>query len=259
MIWLTQIVMDCADPDVLTRFWGRLLGYDSELVRHNPEETAKFRAEHPQFDGRGRIDDAKLRLLPIYLQRVPEPKTTRNRVRFEITAPPDGIDEGEGRDPEGNEYEVVVDDGRDRPRLSSIAIDAVDPPRLAQFWAAATGCPLDPTGTSLDLVPHGLAWTGEGFHHPAAPDRTLLHITGAGAEPGPAPYDLAPRLAFRPSNEPKRTKNRMHLDLYSNEPEADRDRIAALGATVLQWDTDQVLADPEGNEFCLGGRSKTRT
>ncbi len=59
--------------------------------------------------------------------------------------------------------------------------------------------------------------------------------------------------------EPKITKNRMHLDLLVDDLAAEAARIEALGATRVtpvplemygeHW---LVLADPEGNEFCLG-------
>jgi len=59
--------------------------------------------------------------------------------------------------------------------------------------------------------------------------------------------------------EPKITKNRMHLDLLVDDFAAEVSRIEALGATrvtpvPLQMYGERwlVLADPEGNEFCLG-------
>lgn len=65
-----------------------------------------------------------------------------------------------------------------------------------------------------------------------------------------------PRLAFQQVPEPKTVKNRVHLDLGAADPEAFIARVLALGATRLadhdlpgiHW---TVLADPEGNEFCV--------
>jgi hypothetical protein len=52
--------------------------------------------------------------------------------------------------------------------------------------------------------------------------------------------------------EPKRVKNRLHLDLLSADPETELSRFVALGANFLARHEDHcVLADPEGNEFCL--------
>ena len=73
--------------------------------------------------------------------------------------------------------------------------------------------------------------------------------------PGPAPFDLTPGLRFEPTDEPKVGKNRIHVDLNSTDVATDRSRLERLGATVLRWDSDHVLADPEGNEFCLSGWS----
>ena len=64
-------------------------------------------------------------------------------------------------------------------------------------------------------------------------------------------FDLTPGLAFVPSREAKVRKNRIHLDLNSSDHNNDRERLTDLGASVLRWDTDHVMADPEGNEFCL--------
>lgn len=132
MIWLVQLVFDCHDPDVITAFWGRFLEYDSELARQSPDEVAAFRAEHPQFDGRGRLDDRELRRMPVYLQRVPETKVGRNRVRLEVTVPPNDIAAGESADPEDNEYTVVVDETASTsgsPRSSSMrSIPNASPP-----------------------------------------------------------------------------------------------------------------------------------
>ena len=66
-------------------------------------------------------------------------------------------------------------------------------------------------------------------------------------------------LKFFPTDEPKRGKNRMHLDLNSTSLEDQRatvDRLLGLGATHADIgqgpDADHfVLADPEGNEFCV--------
>jgi hypothetical protein len=76
----------------------------------------------------------------------------------------------------------------------------------------------------------------------------------------PAP-DRLPGLLFVPVADPKVTKNRLHLDFRPDDRDAEVDRLVALGATrvdVGQGDDPPwtVLADPEGNEFCvLGSRT----
>jgi catechol 2,3-dioxygenase-like lactoylglutathione lyase family enzyme len=65
-----------------------------------------------------------------------------------------------------------------------------------------------------------------------------------------------PRLAFQQVREPKTVKNRVHLDLGVEDPEALVARAISLGASRLadhempgiRW---TVMADPEGNEFCV--------
>jgi hypothetical protein len=72
--------------------------------------------------------------------------------------------------------------------------------------------------------------------------------------------DRVPGLLFVPVPEPKTFKNRLHLDFRPDERDAEVERLVALGATradVGQGDESWVvLADPEGNEFCvLGART----
>ncbi|MHB8330068.1 MAG: VOC family protein [Acidimicrobiales bacterium] len=57
--------------------------------------------------------------------------------------------------------------------------------------------------------------------------------------------------------EPKSSKNRMHVDLASGDPAEEIDRLVALGATKVEFREGNgsswtVMADPEGNEFCIG-------
>jgi len=117
----------------------------------------------------------------------------------------------------------------------SVVIDAVDPPALARWWSDALGWPIS------------FEEDGEVVVEPLGTDLE----------------DRVPALVFVPVPEVKAAKNRVHLDLAS-EDEADRDaiveRLVANGATPADVgqtgdETWVVLADPEGNEFCvlLGG------
>jgi hypothetical protein len=68
-----------------------------------------------------------------------------------------------------------------------------------------------------------------------------------------------PRVLFQQAPEGKTVKNRVHLDLRpgGEDPAAVVDRLIGMGATEL-WRGSQgphswvTLADPEGNEFCVG-------
>jgi Glyoxalase-like domain len=66
------------------------------------------------------------------------------------------------------------------------------------------------------------------------------------------------RLLFQQVPEPKTVKNRLHLDLHAGPARRDGEvaRLRELGATVLQEVKEPgtehvVMADPEGNEFCV--------
>jgi hypothetical protein len=72
--------------------------------------------------------------------------------------------------------------------------------------------------------------------------------------------DRLPGLLFVPVHEPKTLKNRLHLDFRPDNRDAEVERLLALGATRADVGQGErswiVLADPEGNEFCvLGPRS----
>jgi hypothetical protein len=70
--------------------------------------------------------------------------------------------------------------------------------------------------------------------------------------PGPA---SCPGLAFLRARGDKTVKNRLHLDLNPSDQQAEVRRLRALGATRIdigQGDAEwAVMADPEGNEFCV--------
>lgn len=122
-------------------------------------------------------------------------------------------------------------------RLSVVAIDARDPGRVADFWAAALGWD---------------AWP--------APDDGGVSLAPAGSS-GPAGI-AGPSIDVLPVPEAKTVKNRLHFDLRAEgSTQAEEvERLLALGATRVdvgqQPDVSWiVLADPEGNEFCVLQRS----
>jgi catechol 2,3-dioxygenase-like lactoylglutathione lyase family enzyme len=63
-------------------------------------------------------------------------------------------------------------------------------------------------------------------------------------------------LSLQLTEEPKRGRNRLHLDLYTADREGEAARLEGLGATRVPWEYPPdpdfvVLADPDGNEFCV--------
>ena len=109
-----------------------------------------------------------------------------------------------------------------------VAVDARDPETLASFWAAA----LD-----AEIVRRWRDAHGTPFVEVALLGETVL--------------------LFQAVATPTEGKNRMHLDLATQGGRNQRDelgRLVALGATVLDVAPDHpwvVMADPEGNEFCV--------
>ena len=124
-------------------------------------------------------------------------------------------------------------DGRNNVMYASIlniTIDCTDAQAQARFWSAVTGWPAEEQ------------------------DSTPGHVEYAVTAPSPG----MPRLYFTTVPESKRGKNRIHLDLVPpSDQQAELARLTGLGARVLaeqppgaSW---VILADPEGNEFCLEG------
>jgi hypothetical protein len=72
--------------------------------------------------------------------------------------------------------------------------------------------------------------------------------------------DRVPGLLFVPVSNRKSMKNRLHLDFRPDDRDVEVDRLLSLGARRVDVGQGEqswvVLADPEGNEFCvLGSRS----
>lgn len=122
-------------------------------------------------------------------------------------------------------------------RIHDVVFDCRHPASLARFWAAALDdymiAPYDET--ELGRL------RGIGIDDPEDDPTVLVE--------GP---DGRPRLFFQLVSELRTMKNRVHLDLRCRAVEAELDRLSALGALVLaEYESHVVLADPEGNEFCL--------
>jgi hypothetical protein len=140
-----------------------------------------------------------------------------------------------------------------------ITFDAADPHAQARLWAAALG---------LEVDDHD-AFVGEMLDAGHASPVDVVVVDGRRAWADAAacsdPHGRFPGLLFLLVPEPKTVKNRMHLDLHVDGEAPDRDgrradevaRLERLGARRLydgrlgpqRWVT---MADPEGNEFCVG-------
>jgi hypothetical protein len=122
-------------------------------------------------------------------------------------------------------------------RIASVTFDCADALEVGRFWSAALGRPLDPDASS---------------------DFATIGFAGRRDEVGWAPVEREkdPTWMFVKVPEPKTAKNRMHLDVMATDPQAEVDRLIELGATRVS-DMEEygytwtVMADPEGNEFCV--------
>ncbi len=117
-------------------------------------------------------------------------------------------------------------------RLQCITVDAKDPLALAQFWAEALGWKIGEDINEIEV------WIERELGDP--------HNTGF------------PDILFLKNSTPKNGKNRLHLDLRPDDQAAEVARLEKLGAKQIDIGqsaepacTWVVMADPEGNEFCV--------
>jgi predicted enzyme related to lactoylglutathione lyase len=234
---LVNVVVDAVDPPALARFWRDLLGWRVSL-----EEAGEVDLQAPPDDGWE---------LDLVFVPAAEPKTMQNRLHLDLSSVSAdqqmatldrALDLGAKRvdvgqrnvpwfvlaDPGGNEF-CVLDP---RPEyattgaVAAIVAAAEDPAAMAAFWSAASGWPVER----------------------GAEDYAALRDPGG----------RGPWLEFIHSAHPHEVKNRVHLDVappVDGALAAEVARLSALGARTLDigqgevpW---QVMADPEGNEFCI--------
>ena len=109
--------------------------------------------------------------------------------------------------------------------VDNVTFDCADPRRLAEFWSEATGYQIAQQGDDMAML------------SPKKGSRT--------------------NLIFYKVPEPRTVKNRVHLDFRVSDIEAEAARLIDLGATRGESHRGHgfvwaVMADPEGNEFCIG-------
>lgn len=109
--------------------------------------------------------------------------------------------------------------------VAHVTFDCADPRRLAEFWSKATGYQIEQQSEELVTL-----FPGEGDQ---------------------------PKLLFIQVPEPRTVKNRVHLDVGVSDVDAEAARLIELGATRGETHRGHgfvwaVMADPEGNEFCIG-------
>lgn len=213
-----DLCLDACDPERMAAFWAPVLG-----LRPGPA------GEHVHLLGEGDHQT-------VWLNHVDRPRTVKNRLHLDVyclsveelvergatvLAPAEetGLGWTMMADPEGGEFCAFLRDPDALPayRLHGIGVDCVDAEAQAAWWGRLFGV--------------------EPVHDESEDWHTLEHATP----------DPVLTIDFAPVPEPRVGPNRVHWDVTG-----DVDAILAAGATRL-WDMPRwtVLADPEGNEFCV--------
>ncbi|MEU3709345.1 VOC family protein [Streptomyces catenulae] len=237
-----NVNLKARDNEALGRFWADALGWGLEsegpgVSNVYPEE---FTWPSPEA-------------LCIDVVKVPDPETVRYRVHIELAttsadhraeliahlkelgATPAGTDRDGApwtalADPEGNVFRVLEPHDRYRGTgpVAALVVDCADPRAMARFWDEA------------------LDWT----LHEVTDDRARLRSA----------HGVGPYLEFARTPEDGSAPSRAHLDVLpyrGDHEETEATRLRTLGATIAdigQGDTPwKVLADIEGNQFCILG------
>ncbi|GAB3698592.1 VOC family protein [Mariniluteicoccus flavus] len=219
-----DLCLDTDNQQVSVAFWAAVLGLD-----HDPRPWGAPQPLRAQRSTQTQGSPDPRRTLWVNL--VPEPKDHKARVHLDVHCGGVGevtahgaaiVDESHDwtvlRAPDGLELCAFVRDDVPANALYELVVDCAEPERLARWWAERLGLEVG----SDDDVPW---WWVEGDG---------------------LPFD---GIVFVPVPEPKRGKNRVHWDVTGTVEEFTR-----AGAAVVEthdggdW---TVLADPEGNEFCV--------
>lgn len=215
LVTFQALCIDANDVSAVQDFWAETLGYELEKL---DDGDARLRGREPD----------------VWINRVPEPLTVKQRVHidvraeslepfagFELVSKPGEFPWTTFRDPEGGEFCVFTYDEPPAMKFKSLVIDSIDHVAISDWWAGVIG---------------GRVSHDDGYS-------PLEDIPGLPTE----------GFDFVPVPEPKTVKNRIHWDVTLLDG-ATVDDLVAAGATVLtpagarQW---TVMADPEGNEFCV--------
>ncbi len=238
MATIKDVVFDCSKASTLARFWAAVLD-DYDVRPYDDAEIARLTSlgYTPETDPGVAVDGPGPTL---YFQQVPEPKTVKNRVHLDVNAESldaalaagatvvDELDRWTVmRDPDGQEFCVFVRETPIGRRLYELVVDsgpdAAACLAIARWWGEVLGADVG--------------------HEDGDEEAWIENVPGA-------PFE---GIVFGAVPEPKTVKNRVHWDIRSTVEE-----MQARGARLLRARDDEiswsVMADPEGNEFCVFDR-----
>jgi catechol 2,3-dioxygenase-like lactoylglutathione lyase family enzyme len=217
-----DLVIDASDARRLGAFWAEALGL--RLEENGPDDVV-LRGRTPAHT--------------VWIDQVPEPKTVKNRVHIDVHTGDIGtlialgatvLNDTDFRwivmaDPEGQEFCAFVREQPPDYLLYEIIVDCADPEAVAAWWGNVFGVKVDSHDDDLDVY-------------------FSLEVPGTSFD----------GMAFVGVPEPKTIKNRVHWDVKGSAP-----ALLEAGARMVRPATEDpepdrdwdVLADPEGNEFCV--------
>ena len=234
--------LDALDAPRLAQFYEQLTGW--RRLFEDPGQGVALAPTLPPVAGQGWL---------LYAEHDTGRTTTKNRAHLDLAVRPEQLDTevrraldlGAGRadvgqtgdeawivlaDPEGNEFCLVPVETSRPGGVDAVTLDVADPDRAASFWSTL------------------LEW------HAVRRDEDSVRLR--------APVGQAWDLLLLRTDDTKGSKNRVHPELVPDGERGDEqarprevDRALDLGATRadigqggVSWD---VLADPDGNEFCV--------
>jgi predicted enzyme related to lactoylglutathione lyase len=247
---LQHVTFSCDDPGRVSEFWAALLGYERAAA------GSSWLATDPRGEDVSLLfnEMAKSETIevPIHLDiNVPDREAALDRVlqlggslvmtkSFEIGELGDSTTIM--RDPEGNGFCLEDPPNTERAYIWNVTFACAEPRELGRFWALALGWPDENIDESIFRT-FRAAGVGE-------PDISGFHLVKA-------PNGSRPRFYFHRREKSRPESYPMHLDLATDDREAEVERLVQAGASVVETKqgtnlTFTILRDPEGNPFCVG-------
>jgi predicted enzyme related to lactoylglutathione lyase len=247
VLQLNHVTFACEEPQRVAEFWSALLdGYTAEPA--GPSWRATGDGTELFFN---RMQKSPTIELPIHLDvSVPDRDTELRRVLDLGGSLVETKSHSVGelsetwtvmRDPEGNGFCLQAPPQTSSRLIGNVTFSCAEPRALGSFWADALGWPEEVVDESFlqQLRDAGLAER----------ELTGFYVTRP-------PGDGRPRFLFQRREKSRPASYPIHLDLRSDDREADVQRLTRLGANVEETKTDDratwtVVRDPEGNPFCV--------